>query len=330
MDLKAGENRLLPHSFTYGFRAVLPYDYDPEAKCPIFRKWLEGVMLRDETLIRILQEFMGYVVRGGDYKYHKALWLSGKGRNGKSTFIDLLKALIGPNNFTTVSIKALVGDKFAGAELDGKIANFSEETSPQELKDSGPFKNLTGDGELHVQKKFGDPYTLRNRAKLIMSYNEIPDLSDLSHGMLSRPIIIPFLKQIGEGEQDRSIKQKLASELSGIFNFALEGWHRLEEQGEFTQSEKSKGALKKIKKESCNVTQWALDCVKFLPIDTVSASRDRIRITNRVLYASYRSQEKYAYSRDKFFKRLNRISGFSERRVKLNGIRAYYDVDLLT
>ena len=70
--------------------------------------------------------------------------------------VDILKALIGEGNYSAISIKALMQDKFAGASLDGKIANFSEETSPQELADSGPFKNLTGDGQLFAQKKYGD------------------------------------------------------------------------------------------------------------------------------------------------------------------------------
>ena len=160
-------------------------------------------MLGDEKLVAILQEYMGYVIRGGDYKYHKALWLSGTGRNGKSTFLSLLKALIGTGNFSTLSIRQIINDKFSAVDLDGKIANFSEETSPEELSDSGPFKNLTGDGDVYAQKKYGDPYTFRNRAKLIMTYNEVPMLKDLSPGMLSRPIIVPWKKDLTDAKISR-------------------------------------------------------------------------------------------------------------------------------
>ena len=115
-----------------------------------------------------------------------------------------LKALIGHGNYSTLSIKQIINDKFSSADLDGKIANFSEETSPEELSDSGSFKNLTGDGELLAQKKYGDPYSFRNRAKLIMTYNEVPVLKDLSPGMLSRPIIVPWKKDLtDESTQDR-------------------------------------------------------------------------------------------------------------------------------
>lgn len=312
LNLNESSTELLPHDARFGFRGVLPFEYDPDARAPVFRKWLKGVMLGDAELIAVLQEFMGYIIRGGDYKYHKALWLGGVGRNGKSTFVDLLKALIGVGNYSVISIKSLIADKFAGASLDGKIANFSEETSPQELADSGPFKNLTGDGDIFAQKKYGDPYSFRNRAKLVMTYNEIPDLKDLSKGMLSRPIIIPFLKEIGEEEQDRDIKKKLFKELSGIFNFALEGWDRLEEQGGFSRSAKSDDALRRIKEESCNVYQWVEDHVLFeeetADVDSFllpppAAGGQTFRPAE--LYEIYKKHERFAFRAQQFYRRLN-------------------------
>jgi putative DNA primase/helicase len=298
---------LLPHSSDIGFRGVLPYEYLPEAECPVFKNWISSVMLGDRALIAILQEFMGYIVRGGEYLYHKALWLEGTGRNGKSTFIDVLKALIGPSNFSTLSIKSLMNDKFSGSDLDGKIANFSEETSPQELADSGPFKNLTGDGDMSAQKKFGDIYSFRNRAKLVMSYNQIPDLKDLSPGMLSRPIIVPFRKEIKEAEQDRGIKKKLFKELPGIFNFALDGWRRLESQNGFTSSKHSARALRKIKHESCNVRQWIENYVIFTKDKELKKADENSGKVKRVseLYSAYKANVRYAYGISAFGRKLN-------------------------
>lgn len=322
IDLADEKPGLKPHSPKYGFRGVLPYKYDPAADCPVFKAWLASVMMEDRELFNVLQEFMGYVIRGGDYKFHKALWLDGVGRNGKSTFIDVLKALIGPGNFSTISIKSLVQDKFAGAELDGKIANFSEETSPQELADSGPFKNLTGDGDIFAQKKFGDPYFFRNRAKLIMSYNTIPDLKDLSPGMLARPLIVPFRKRIKEADQDRGLKARLLAELPGIFNFALRGWKRLDKQGRFTRSMKSELALQKTAEESCNAFQWVEHYVEF---DETSEQE----FTARDLYAAYRAREpRYAYPFNKFMRRINAHQGIRNARAR-NEKRRFYKGILL-
>lgn len=328
LDLNVSDTELMDHSPEFGFRGVLPYDFDPFATCPVFKEWLSGIMLDDDELIAVLQEFMGYVVRGGDYKYHKALWLGGVGRNGKSTFVDLLKALIGIGNFSVLSIKGLMTDKFAGADLDGKIANFSEETSPQELADSGPFKNLTGDGDIFAQKKYGDPYSFRNRAKLIMTYNQIPDLKDLSPGMLSRPLIVPFLKVIGEGEQDRGIKKKLFAELSGIFNFALDGWRRLELQEGFSKSEKSDTALQKIKEESCNVFQWVENHISMNGERPPGSPKPEFGSegTYRAndLYSLYSRHEKFTFKAPEFYRRLNAHPGVKNRRVKGEDFNYYW------
>lgn len=323
LDLSSWDLALLPHSPDYSFSYVLPYDFDPDASCPFFRKWIDSVMLGDKQLIAILQEFMGYIVRGGEYTHHKALWLEGIGRNGKSTFIDVLKALVGHENYSTISIKALVGDRFAGASLEGKIANFSEETSPSELRDSGPFKNLTGDGEISAQRKFEGPFYFRNRAKLIMTYNTIPNLSDLSPGMLSRPIIVPFRKTIRDHEQDKNIKAKLTAELPGIFNFALEGWERLEAQNGFTESPHSSLALTKVKEESCNVFQWVELYVDFLAEDagTLTPSRE--------IYSAYKRAERFAYASSEFFRRLRNHPKMQERYTRTNGKSGYKSVKIL-
>lgn len=315
------------HSADYGFRGVLPYEFDPEAKCPVFLKWINSIMLGDQDLIKILQEFMGYIVRGGQYKYHKALWLGGVGRNGKSTFVDLLKALIGSGNFSTISIRSLVSDKFAGADLDGKIANFSEETSPQELADSGPFKNLTGDGEIYAQKKYGDGFSFRNRAKLVMTYNQIPDLKDLSTGMLSRPIIIPFKKVIKDEEQDRSIKEKLFAELPGIFNYAMKGWERLEDQNEFTKSAASENALKSVREESCNVFQWVENNVEFLNITNPNDPVGRM-FTPQELYTAYSGRERYPFKAIEFYRRLNAHPRVLERKKKCEMGHRYFNLEM--
>jgi putative DNA primase/helicase len=312
--LEVSTGQLANHSAEFGFRHVLPYEFQRDAACPIFDAWIKDVMLGDQDLVKILQEFMGYVVRGGDYKYHKALWLSGSGRNGKSTFLSVLKALIGSDNYSTLSIRQIISDKFSSADLDGKIANFSEETSPEELSDSGPFKNLTGDGELLAQKKYGDPYKFRNRAKLIMTYNEVPQLKDLSPGMLSRPIIIPWKKDLtDEASQDRNLKSKLFAELPGIFNFALAGWNRLESQEHFTSSEKSKLEMEEIRINSCSAASFVAENIKFNEDETGDTLKPK------QLYEAYKLQVgQYAFGEQKFYKRIGAIPSVAKRKRRSN------------
>ncbi len=318
-----GSHVLRQHNYKFGFRHCLPYEFNSSATAPVFLNWINDVMLGDAELVAILQEYMGYVIRGGEYKYHKALWLSGSGRNGKSTFLTVLKALIGAGNYSTLSIRQIINDKFSSADLDGKIANFSEETSPEELSDSGPFKNLTGDGELLAQKKYGDPYSFRSRAKLIMTYNEVPQLKDLSPGMLSRPLIIPWKKDLtNEGSQDKGLHKKLLAELSGIFNFAFEGWLRLEQNEQFSTSQKSVVEMEDIQEASCTAIRWFKEHIELTDISQAQPLR------GRQLYEAYKlNVGQYAYSEVKFGKRISTLRGIPERKshskngVEYNGMR---------
>lgn len=323
LDLKTKEEFL--HSPEFGFRGVLPYDFDPDAACPTFEWFLSDVMLGDTELIAILQEFMGYVIRGGEYKYHKALWLAGTGRNGKSTFLKVLKDLLGRSNYETVSISQIIHDKYASSMLDGKLANFSEETSPEDLSDSGPFKNLTGDGELVGQKKYGDPYSFRNRAKLIMTYNEIPMIKDLSPGMQSRPLVIPWDRDLmDESIQDKEIDLKLSKELPGILNFAIQGWDRLEKQRRFTHSAKSQAALDTVFNTSCSAFQFVESEVKFLDL-----GKQDVKVSGERLYDQYvKKLGKYAYSKMKFFKRVARHPEMVKRKGRSEIERYYFAMSL--
>ncbi len=313
------------HSPEYGFRGVLPYGYDRSATCPTFEWWISDVMFGDKELIAILQEFMGYVVRGGEYKYHKALWLSGDGRNGKSTFLDVLKALVGTDSYSTLSIKQIIEDKFSRADLDGSLVNVSEETSPEELSDSGPFKNLTGDGDVRGEKKFGSGYKFRNRAKLIMTYNEVPNLRDLSTGMMSRPIIIPWKKDLSdESKQDKTLKARLLAELPGIFNFAFAGWERLEAQVGFSKSEKTTIEMQELRAASCSASQWIGETISF---EQLSRADLMETLKPRQMYEAYKLHVgQYAYAENKFYKRINSLPKVAERRRRSENGTEYFSM----
>ncbi|HEY5235616.1 MAG TPA: DUF5906 domain-containing protein, partial [Rhabdochlamydiaceae bacterium] len=229
-------------------------------------------------------------------------------------------------NFSTVSIKDLMQHQFASEQLDGKIANFSEETSPRELADSGPFKNLTGNGELNAQKKYGQIYTFRNRAKMVMTYNQIPDLKDLSVGMLSRPIIVPFRMKLEDAEQDRDIGKKLREELPGIFNFALEGWYRLERQQEFSKSDLSTLALQKIKEESCSVYQWVENNVT-IPVE-YSRNDPAQNFSPQEVFENYRKTERQSYGSSEFYRRLNKHPVMAAARDTKSHRRGYFGIKI--
>jgi P4 family phage/plasmid primase-like protien len=256
LDIKT--KTLLPHSPDYGFFYKLPYKYDPTAKCPTWDKFLNDVTLNREELKNILEEFLGFTLRGGRYKYHKALILSGDGKNGKSTFNDVLGALVGDDNIASTSLVSMGTSPFAVSDLHGKLVNISEEEPPHCFKETGIFKNITGENKVSAQKKFKDSFKMINKAKVVITYNEMPFISDTSTGMKRRLLIVPFDLDLEHGPKkaNANIIELLLSELSGIANKAIEGYERLEAQDGFTKSSIVDAEVREVIEDSNPFFAW--------------------------------------------------------------------------
>jgi putative DNA primase/helicase len=236
LNLRSGD--LLPHGKNFHFHYCLPYDYVVGAVAPNWLKFLDQVTLGREDLKNILHEYMGFILFGGEYLYQKALILSGSGKNGKSTFVNILKILTGEGNYSTVSLQSIGTRTFSVAEIQNKLVNISEEEPPSCFKETGVFKNLTGNNTIQAERKFKNPFNFVSRAKVVITYNEVPYISDTSTGMRRRLMIVPFDLDLESTPHlvDVKILDKLKDELSGIFNLAIEGYRRLDDIGRFTKS----------------------------------------------------------------------------------------------
>lgn len=250
------KKELRPHSPDIGFRYILPYDYNPSAKCPNFKKFLKQVTCGDESLQMILQEYMGYIVSGDEYWLHKCLMLTGTGSNGKGVFTRLLAAMVGEDNHSSVMFKEMVDEK-KRQMLDGKLFNLSDEIGAKELKDTALFKMMTGNGKLTVRELWKGAYSMANRAKLVFNSNELPVSDDDSKGFKRRMCIVPFNREFVEGKDDDPlIFEKLVEELPGILNFAIEGYDRLKINRKFTESNASKYELDEYTISNDSVRWW--------------------------------------------------------------------------
>ncbi|HYB21929.1 MAG TPA: hypothetical protein VEH09_13420 [Thermodesulfobacteriota bacterium] len=74
------------------------------------------------------------------------------------------------------------------------------------------------------------PNKFRPYAKHYLAMNKAPNITDSSHAMGRRIMVIDFSRIMSGEEMDRELEMKLAQELSGIFNFAIEGYRRLKER----------------------------------------------------------------------------------------------------
>lgn len=246
------ENReMLPHSPKYKFLTKIPVDYDPNATCPIFLDFLEKIcskqgMPRDE-IEDTITEYMGYSLYRG-YPYKKYIVLDGGGDNGKTTLLDVMLALVGEHNNTSVSLQELNEQHFAKAQLFGKHTNISDDLPKKALRYSGVIKQITGYSIIWADiKNHKKGIQFFSYAKPWYACNELPETSDLTDAFFSRMIQITLLNKFVERESDKIdnisvfqadeslIKQMtLPEELSGVLNAAIEGLHRLIEQRHFS------------------------------------------------------------------------------------------------
>jgi len=219
----------------------VPIKYDPEADCPEIKKFIKDVV-EDES-VPVIQEMFGYCLYR-NYPIAKAFMFLGEGKNGKSTLLNLLRTFIGEDNCVSPSLQKLIRNEHAKARLYGKLANIHGDLSDKVLKHSGNFKMLTGQDMVEGRHLYQEGFEFKNYAKLIYSANELPETYDTTDAFFRRWIIVEFpykftdKKNDGHKNKDPQILDKITTEeeMSGLFNWAVEGLKRVLENGKFSTS----------------------------------------------------------------------------------------------
>ncbi len=214
---------------------VLPCTYDPNADCPQIKHFLEEVIGTEQ--MPLIQEMVGYCLLQA-MPIHKAIMLVGGGANGKSTLLTLIKIFLGPRNVSNASLQGICENRFAGAQLYGKLANICADLPDKALTKTGMFKMLTGNDAVTVEEKFKHPFTFTNHAKMIFSTNKVPETPDDTIAFFRRWIILACNNTFTGKKCDPNIIGKLTTpqELSGFLNYALDGLKRLIENGDFSDA----------------------------------------------------------------------------------------------
>ena len=238
----------------------LPFEYCPRATAPLFDGYLNTVQ-PDIERQNILAEYLGYLfVKPSRLKLEKTLLLYGSGANGKSVFFEIVNALLGGDeNVSSYSLQNLTNENgYYRAMLGNKLVNYASEINGK--LETSIFKQLVSGEPVDARLPYGEPFTLHDYAKLIFNCNELPKEVEQSHAYFRRFLIIPFDVTIPESEQDKELSKKIIdTELSGVFNWVLDGLRRLLLQKGFTKSEAVNKQLEIYKMQSDNVQLFLTD-----------------------------------------------------------------------
>jgi len=191
----------------------------------------------------------------------------GGGRNGKSTCLNLLKRFLGEKNVSNQELYALIVNRFATATLYAKLANIAADISNKALERTGLFKSLTGADGIHGEKKFKDGFDFNSYAKLIFSANTLPKSEDNTYAFFSRWILISFPNTFEGKNCNQYMLDEITTpeEISGLFNWAIEGLQRLLASGSFSYGKTVEEVMEQYKTMSDPVYAY---CQEFLKTET--------------------------------------------------------------
>jgi P4 family phage/plasmid primase-like protien len=235
--------------------------FNPAAKCPKWVSFLDQVLPKEDQ--PLLQEYLGYCILPAMPK-HKLMWFYGLGRNGKGRVIITLEAIVGKNNCSYLELEEFDGEhRFATAQLYGKMINVSSEPSTVSVLQTHLLKKITGEDTLDAEVKGKQKrLSFQNIAKPFVLGNQFPKVSDSSLAFEDRTLILKFPNTFtGKNQVDNIERSWLddSEEVSGIFNWMLEGLQRLGVNHEFTLSKTTKEILLEFKRTSDTIGAWMDD-----------------------------------------------------------------------
>ncbi|MDZ4627084.1 DNA primase family protein [Bacillus cereus] len=233
-------------------RNKIPVAYIPGAYYEVTDKTFNKIAVNDKKIRSILEEILGYILFRRN-EFAATFILTGDGSNGKSSYLKIIRKLIGSDNASSLDLNEL-DQRFKTAELFGKLANIGDDIGKGYIKESSIFKKLSTGETLNVERKGKDPFDFTNYAKLIFSANEMPRINDFSDGLGRRLQIVPFKAKFtpNDDDYDPFITDKLLSDesMQYVLNLALKSLKRLLVEKKFTKSKAVEDELIKYQEEN--------------------------------------------------------------------------------
>jgi len=170
----------------------------------------------------VLFEIIGYTLYPG-VKFKKAFMLLGGTDAGKTTFIKLVKDLLGESNYSAEPVGKLFNpnNRFEEINLFHKLANLTSETKEYSIDDIDRFKRLTGGDPITADVKFKKPITFTPYAKLIVASNKLPDVKDRNDNAFWRRWLIVEFPNKFPNDDDWYYRTFTEEEKEGILTVSI-------------------------------------------------------------------------------------------------------------
>lgn len=211
------KKKLFDYSPKYFFITQIATKYVPNAPEPEIDGWKPSQLIKqlsnnDNQVEKLLWQVISASLNG-NYSRGKAIFLVGNqtskmanGSNGKGTFQDLLRYIVGNENTANLKIDQFSG-RFVMNELVGKTLDIGDDVSVGKyIKDQSNFNSAVTGEELRAEPKGKDPQHYRFYGLIVQSTNEMPKFGNKTNGSYRRIIIVPFNAQFMGKANNRKIK----------------------------------------------------------------------------------------------------------------------------
>lgn len=234
----------------------LPVEWRRGSTCPDFDKFLDWA-LAPEDVPRVW-EIIGYLMMPGN-PLQRAVLLVGGGGNGKGVLLHVIKELLGERNCTSVPLHDFAENRFATAELFGRLANICGDIDATFLENTSRIKEITGEDTVMGERKGQDPFYFKPWCKLVFSANAIPGSADASVGFTRRFEVVEFPNT--PEFPDLKLKDKLTTRasLQGIAQKGVDALRRLMENRQFSDGDARRRANRELAERSNSVLRWLYD-----------------------------------------------------------------------
>lgn len=229
VDLRTG--KLRPHAREDLITKLAPVEYDPQAQCPRWNQFLDEIFQGNADIKDFVQRMAGYLLTG-DTSEQTVFILTGKGCNGKTTFVETLRAVLGDyaadtpfstfverHDSNTADLAGLVGRRFVTASEGEDTQSFNESL----------LKRCTGGDPITCRHLYREYFEYVPTFKIVFSTNEVPRIHSQNHAMKRRIHLIPFRQRFYEPYEgktpvkDTKLPARLLAERNGILAWAVRG-----------------------------------------------------------------------------------------------------------
>lgn len=283
LDLRTG--KLRPHDPEAMCTEMAGAEYDPDATCPVWDRFLSTIFEGDGERIAYVQRMIGYCLTG-DVSEQSFWFLLGTGCNGKSTFLDAVTSMLGTyaRKLSPLAITVTREEQNSAAafsafsDLKGTRLAYVAELAENAHWNAERLKSATGDETLTAKRMGADFFEFRATAKILIAANSEPKGKDTSEGFWRRMRVVPFDVRIPEAERDRELLAKLREELPGMLSWAMRGLAAWRAQG-MGDAKKINAATAAYRRSEDLLAQW---------VERTLQPSTTGKLTGKELFAMYR------------------------------------------